>query len=72
MILSMPSMKMRLRQERARKFISQADLAERSGVSKQTIIRLERPDFDGQPNWATIRKLAEALGVEPDALVVKE
>jgi DNA-binding MurR/RpiR family transcriptional regulator len=46
--------------------LSQALLAERSGVSRPTINRLEQ----GQDaRYLTIQKLAAALGVEPAALV---
>jgi transcriptional regulator with XRE-family HTH domain len=41
-------------------------LAERSGVSRPTIARLERGDEEAR--FSTIHKLAAALGVEPSAL----
>jgi transcriptional regulator with XRE-family HTH domain len=55
-----------LRQLRERKFISQEDLARRSGVATTTINRLENGHH--KPHFITIRKLAEALGVEPSVI----
>ena len=54
----------RLRQEQA---LSLRDLARRSGVAYDTINRLELGKQDAQPR--TIRRLAEALGVEPKELM---
>lgn len=46
-------------------YLSQAELAEKSGVSAMTIKRIEA----GNPaRYGTIRKLATALGVPPDDL----
>jgi transcriptional regulator with XRE-family HTH domain len=42
-------------------------LAERSGISRPTIARLERGDEEAR--FTTIWKLAAALGVEPGELV---
>ena len=53
----------RLRREQA---LSLRDLARRSGVAYDTINRLELGKQDAQPR--TIRRLAEALGVQPKAL----
>lgn len=61
----MPVLKM-LRRIRERMGLSQTDLAERSGVAQATISNLEK----GRPaRFVTMRKLAEALNVEPAALV---
>jgi transcriptional regulator with XRE-family HTH domain len=57
----------RLRQEQA---LSLRDLAERSGVAYDTINRLELGKQDAQPR--TIRRLAEALGVQPKELMKGE
>ncbi len=57
----------RLRQEQA---LSLRDLARRSGVAYDTINRLELGKQDAQPR--TIRRLAEALGVGPKALMKRE
>lgn len=54
----------RLRELRLQATMSQADLAERAGVARTTIVRLET----GSPkpiHPSTIRKLAEALNVKP-------
>lgn len=56
----------KLRQIRERKGLSQTDLARLSGVAQATISNLER----GRPaRFVTMRELAKALGVEPEALV---
>ena len=57
----------RLRQEQA---LSLRDLARRSGVAYDTINRLELGKQDAQPR--TIRRLAEALGVQPKELMKGE
>ena len=54
----------RLRRERA---MSLRDLGERSGVAYDTINRLELGKQEAQPR--TVRKLADALGVEPRELM---
>ena len=53
----------RLKAIRESKFLTQEMLAERSGVSRPTIARLERGDEEAR--FTTIRKLAAALDVEP-------
>ena len=57
----------RLRQQQA---LSLRDLARRSGVAYDTINRLELGKQDAQPR--TIRRLAEALGVQPKELMKRE
>ena len=57
----------RLRDLRKRALLTQEQLAERSGVAISTVIRIERNQVE--PQGLTIRKLAEALGVEPQELV---
>jgi len=52
-----------LKELRESHFLSQADLAQKAGVSKDTINRLE--SGKQRPTFQTIRKLAKALGVEP-------
>ena len=58
---------MRLRELRQRRVLTLHELEERSGVSYNTIWRLENGRTGAQPR--TIRKLATALGVEPEELV---
>jgi DNA-binding XRE family transcriptional regulator len=60
----------RLRDLRKRALMSQRELAKRSGVGVTTIVRIERNQVE--PQGRTIRKLAEALGVEPHELVKGE
>jgi len=58
---------MRLKQLRAARDMSQADLAERSGVSREYIARLETGHHD--PSLSTLVKLAKALKVKPGNLL---
>ena len=60
----------RLRELRRRRVLSMRDLQERSGVSHNTIWRIESGRQGAHPR--TIRKLAEALGVEPEELLKEE
>jgi transcriptional regulator with XRE-family HTH domain len=57
----------RLRRERA---LSQRDLTRMTGIAFDTISRLETGKQQAQPR--TIRKLADALGVEPRELMKGE
>jgi len=57
----------RLRDLRKRRLLTQEQLAERSCVGIATIVRVERNQVE--PRGSTIRKLAEALSVEPEELV---
>jgi transcriptional regulator with XRE-family HTH domain len=57
----------RLRELRKHRVLSMRELEERSGVSYNTIWRIEDGRQGAQPR--TIRKLAEALGVEPHELI---
>ena len=56
----------RLREWRARAALSQEELRDLSSVSRATIADLEAGNRGAQPR--TIRKLAEALDIEPDDL----
>lgn len=58
-----------LRRLRELKVMSQRELAAKAGVSPATIVRAERGEV---ARFVTIRRLAEALGVPPDALVSDE
>jgi transcriptional regulator with XRE-family HTH domain len=62
-------MRLRLRELREEKFITQAELSERTGVTEATISRLETGVT--QPRISTVRKLAAGLGVKPERLVVR-
>ncbi len=50
--------------------MSQEDLEKKSGVARATISALETGKREAQPR--TIRRLAEALGVEPHELMKRE
>jgi transcriptional regulator with XRE-family HTH domain len=57
----------RLRELRHRRVLTLEELAEKAGVGRNTIWRLEHGVMGAQPR--TIRKLAKALNVEPEELV---
>jgi len=56
----------RLRELRVKAGMYQIELAERAGVARTTIIRLEAGDENASPG--TIRKIARALRVNPRRL----
>ena len=60
-------MRVKLRSVRERLFVTQEELAERTGMSRATISRIE--SGQQRPRISTVRKLAEALGVLPEALI---
>jgi transcriptional regulator with XRE-family HTH domain len=60
----------RLRELREQQILSMRDLEERSGVSHHTIWRLENGKTGAHPR--TLRRLAEALDVDPQELVKEE
>ena len=57
----------RLRELRRRRMLSLRELGERSGVAFDNINKLENERRNAQPR--TLRKLAQALGVEPHELM---
>ena len=57
----------RLKELRRQKVLSMRELEEMSGVSYNTIWRIENGHTGAQPR--TIRKIAEVLGVEPAELI---
>ena len=57
----------RLKRQRTLKALTQAQLAERAGVTTATVARIERDEIE--PRMTTLRKLADALGIEPAELV---
>jgi transcriptional regulator with XRE-family HTH domain len=56
----------RLRQLRIERALSQRDLCERSGVTQTTIVNAEKGK---ETRVSTLRKLADALGVDPRELI---
>ena len=56
-----------VRKLRIEKFMSQAELSKAAGVSPAHLGRIERNEHD--PHLSTIRKIAEALDVDPSELV---
>ena len=61
----------RLRKVRDMRLLSQRELAERAGLSPTTILKLESGRVD-EPHPRTIRKLADALEVDPEELIRRE
>ena len=57
----------RLKRQRTRRALTQAELAERAGVTTATVARIERDEIE--PRMTTLRKLAQALEVDPADLV---
>jgi transcriptional regulator with XRE-family HTH domain len=57
----------RLRQLREERALRQEDLAALAGIGKNTVNRIEKNHTE--PHMTTIRKLADALEVEPRELV---
>ena len=57
----------KLKELRQRRVLTLRELEEESGVSYNTIWRLENGYTEARPS--TIRKLAQALGVEPRELM---
>jgi transcriptional regulator with XRE-family HTH domain len=57
----------KLKRQRTRRALTQAQLAERAGVSTATVARIERNEIE--PRMTTLSKLAQALGVDPAELV---
>ena len=60
----------RLRELRRRRVLTLEELAQKAGVGRNTVWRLEHGMMGAQPR--TIRKLAKALDVEPEELVKTE
>jgi transcriptional regulator with XRE-family HTH domain len=59
----------RLRAVRERKALTQEELANLAGVSRQTVLKIEG---GLEPRPPTIRKLAAALGVQPSDLMAPQ
>jgi transcriptional regulator with XRE-family HTH domain len=62
-------MRVRLRYWRERKLLTQEALAEKAGVSAVTIRRIER---ENTGRLSTLNKLAAALEIRPEDLVVPD
>ncbi|MDP9475132.1 MAG: helix-turn-helix domain-containing protein [Actinomycetota bacterium] len=58
-----------LKAVREERFVTQAELARKAGVTQATVWELESGGSERGAYVTTIRKLAEALGVEPSVLV---
>jgi transcriptional regulator with XRE-family HTH domain len=56
-----------LKAARVRRLLTQEELAEKAGVSPSTIVNIERDQT--APHVRTIRKLADALDVDPTSLL---
>ena len=56
-----------LRRLRILNALTQAQLAERAGVTTATVARAERDEIE--PHMTTVRKLSDALGVHPRELI---
>ena len=61
---------MQLRRLRRARALSQRDLARLTGIAQDTISQLETGKREAQPR--TIRRLAEALSVEPSILMKED
>jgi len=60
----------RVKATRERAFLSRRELAERAGLDRSTISRIEDGVTEVYPR--TIRKIAEALSVDPASLTPQE
>jgi transcriptional regulator with XRE-family HTH domain len=57
----------KLRRERIAQTMTQVQLAKKAGISPAALVRIENNASD--PHVSTIRKLADALGVDPRDLI---
>ena len=57
----------KLKKQRTMRALTQAQLAERAGVTTATVARIERDEIE--PRMTTLRKLADGLEVDPAELV---
>ncbi len=56
-----------LKKLRTLRALTQAEVAQRAGVTTATVARIERNEIE--PRMTTLRKLAQALEVDPAELV---
>lgn len=61
-----------LEAKRANQFLSRAELARRAGITPDHLGQIERGNWSGGSRLDTIRRLAEALGCEPQELILSE
>ena len=57
----------KLKAARTKRLLTQEELAAKAGVSAATVVNIERDNQE--PQFRTIRKLAEALDVDPTTLL---
>lgn len=55
----------RLKEARERRFMTQSELSAKAGVQIATISRIENDRQENRPRITTVRKLAEALSMDP-------
>jgi transcriptional regulator with XRE-family HTH domain len=67
-MLSVAPLRENLREARRRAALTQGELAQKAGVGVTTIVRIETGEIT-EPRVSTLRKLAQALGVEPRDLL---
>ena len=74
MLLSMSPIKLKLREWRLRRGLTQASLAERAGIRQATVSDLERKGAAGELqriDTAVLEALCKVLRVQPGDLIVK-
>jgi transcriptional regulator with XRE-family HTH domain len=57
----------KVKHERIAQTMTQEQLAQKAGISAAALVRIERNQAD--PHVSTIRKLSDALGVDPRQLL---
>jgi transcriptional regulator with XRE-family HTH domain len=57
----------KLKDLRTQRALTQQELADKAGIGKNTVNRIERNDTE--PHMSTLRKIAKALDVDPATLV---
>lgn len=61
---------LRLKEIRESQFLTQRELAAKSGLGLATVVRVEKGQQ--RPTFRTIKRLAAALGINPKELVVRD
>ena len=59
----------RVRELREDKLMTQAQLASRMDVSRQSVASTEEAELDGSATLSRIQRVADALGLEPETFV---